>query len=415
MKKRFAQFAFLVQYYSKKLVFRFRLRLPNIRKAHLTAFPAVHLKRSDWFDIFFKFSSELLVICLAIVVGFLNVIFFKFGAGKTFHDNSHAFALLSNHTSLNPQYYAKETSVSTILFTGKSLIAQAYANDSTAALTATSPDPADTSDGGMIEGDVLVKPNPDSIKTYIAKQIKIYETQPGDTIASIAQSFGISQQTILDTNNLLGGTVVKPGWQLIILPTDGILYKAGSNDTLPDIANKFGGNVDTIISYNGLDSAEDINPGDVLIIPGGHLAPPPVPKTTPKAKTNTGNGAKVGGSAPIEEIQPEIDIGGGHIFPKGYCTWYVAQKLGGKVKWGGNAKNWIVNSKAYGAVVDMDPAPGTILVTNDSKKYGHVALVEQVTDHNSVIVSEMNYEHFGKVDYREIPLTSSSIKGFIHP
>ena len=51
----------------------------------------------------------------------------------------------------------------------------------------------------------------------------------------------------------------------------------------------------------------------------------------------------------------------------------------------------------------MNPARGVILVTNDSRKYGHVAYVEEVTDHNSIIVSEMNFEKFGKVDTREIP------------
>jgi surface antigen len=53
-------------------------------------------------------------------------------------------------------------------------------------------------------------------------------------------------------------------------------------------------------------------------------------------------------------------------------------------------------------------------VTNESRKYGHVALVVSVDD-DGFTVSEMNYEHFGRVDTRFIPSGSRFVKGFIYP
>ncbi len=388
------------------------MRLPNLKKTHINAFPSVHLKKFDGVDLFFKFSSELLVVVLALLVGIFNIGFFHFGA-KTQSDNSYAFAFLSNHTPLNSKYYGKQTSISTVVVNGSGFIAQAHADDFLTGLPQAATE--ESSANSAINYDSLVQPTPDSVKTLCAKQIKTYTASAGDTLRSVAIDHDITIQTLIDANNLTRESKLTAGQQLIILPSDGILYTATDNDTLPDVAKKFSGDLQNIITFNCLDSAEDITGGQQIFIPGGHLPLPPAPKPTPKPKVPVDK-SKVGGTGPVDNVP--VTEGGwnevGHTFPKGYCTWYVAQKLHGLVKWGGNAKNWLANSKAYGAVVDMDPAPGTIVVTNDSKKYGHVAYVEKVTDH-SIVVSEMNFEKFGKIDFREIPLTSSSIKGYIHP
>jgi surface antigen len=346
------------------------------------------------------------------MVGLFNIFFFHFGA-KAAGDESYAFTFLSNHTPLNDKYYGKQTSISTVVINGGGLIAQAHADDYLSSQIVAQNE--NSNQDFTIEDGFLTQPSPDSIRALVAKQVKIYTTVPGDSLRSIAAKNGITIQTLADANNLPTDAALKPGWTLKILPIDGVIYTANSNDTLPDVAKKFSGNLDTIISYNGLDSAEDIEAGDLIIVPGGHMPLPPKPKITAKPKTT--DKSKVGGDAPVQKLQ---DDGSdydevGHLFPKGYCTWYVAQKLHGLVKWGGNAKNWPANSKAYGAVFDRDPARGTILVTNESSRYGHVAYVESVNGDGTITVSEMNYEKFGKVDYRTISLSSSVIKGFIHP
>jgi surface antigen len=192
---------------------------------------------------------------------------------------------------------------------------------------------------------------------------------------------------------------------LLIPPTDGLVYTATSNDTLPDLAKKYKADLDTIIAYNGLENAEDIDGGQILIIPGGVMPEPPKPKPTPKSNDSK---VKAGGV-----VKPQVlNNGTGHTFPWGYCTWYVATKA--HVPWGGNAKNWLANAKAYGAVITNYAVPGSIVVTTDNTRWGHVALVESVSD-DGFIVSEMNYQKFGRVNTRFIPHNSRTIRGFIQP
>jgi surface antigen len=107
-----------------------------------------------------------------------------------------------------------------------------------------------------------------------------------------------------------------------------------------------------------------------------------------------------------------VNNGTGHLFPWGYCTWYVASKV--HVPWGGNAKNWLANAQAYGAIISKQAAVGSIVVTTDNSRYGHVALVESVTDEGFTI-SEMNYKKFGAVNTRFIPHGSKIVRGFILP
>src|SRR5258708_6103449 len=131
-----------------------------------------------------------------------------------------------------------------------------------------------------------------------------------------------------------------------------------SNDTLADLAKKFNGNLDTIISYNALKDAEDFNAGDLIIIPGGSVPAPPVPKKTSSARSGKINAGGV-------VVPKAYDSGTGHSFPWGYCTYYVATKV--HVPWGGNAKLWLQNAKSFGSLITHTPAIGTIVVTNDSR------------------------------------------------
>ena len=401
--------AFKAQYYSKKLLFRFARRLPHFKKAHVNTFPAVHFKKLDWVDLSFKFSSELLVVGVALLFGLLNIFFFS--GHKIFADDSHTSKLLSYHTEYNPKLYAKLTSINTVVIAKNGFFTQANADDFAGlSPNQTAGNEQDQNQNTLITDGVITKPNL-STQDLMAKQIKIYETKPGDTLKSIAKQNDISQQTIIWANNLPGNSI-KPGWQLIILPTDGVVVKANSNTTLPDLAQKYKGSLETIISYNGLASAEDIQEGQLIVVPGGSIAPPPAPtKVAPKnVKKPEKN---IAAAEPIDNVISVDDSSNeAHLFPKGYCTWYVAQKV--RVPWGGNAKAWLTNAKAYGKKTGNQPASGTIVVTTDSARYGHVAYVEKVTE-DTIIVSEMNYTGFGKVDWREIPKDSPILRGYIYP
>lgn len=371
----------------------------------MNAFPAVHLKRMDSVDVTVKFSSELTVLALTFVVVILNAYFFMAQPSDESSDSSQFARVLSGKPEENPKLYAKHNTIKTVVSGNHSFITSAKA-DSFEGLAA-GLEEEDASGEPYTNPDVLSQPSPDSVESLITKQIKVYDTQAGDTLKSIGQKFGISPQTIAWANNL-PDTTIKPGWHLVILPTDGILHKATSNDTLPDIAKRYNVPVDTIISYNGLENAEDIDKGQMIIVPDGKITPPPAPKKTQVAKKPTDGKVNAAGV-----VKPKLISNGlGHIFPWGYCTWYVATRT--YVPWGGNAKNWLANSKAYGAVVTKEPAIGSIVVTTDNARYGHVAYVEKV-ESDRFLVSEMNYERFGKVSQRWISRSSKIVRGFIHP
>ena len=370
----------------------------------MNSFPAVHIKPLDWYDYTLRFSSELLVLFLTLGVVGLNL--FNFYISQSTSDKSFAAKFLSYHPGLNQKLYEKNNTIVTSIISSQGFVPFAQAED-LSGLNATGYEQENSNginlqDGETYKGDVLVQPNPDTVSSLIAKQIKVYETQSGDTLASIASANNISVRTIMVANKLTSETL-KPGWFLVILPTDGVLHKASSNDTLPDIAKKYSANLETIIAYNGLENAEDIDKDQLIIVPGGNfpLPPKPVSSSLASGKVNSGT------------AKPKIvNNGTGHIFPWGYCTWYVASKV--HVPWGGNAKNWLANARAYGALTSNEPAPGAIVVTTDNARYGHVAYIESV-DERGFTVSEMNYNAFGKVNTRWISKNSRTIRGYIYP
>lgn len=378
--------------------------MPSIQKAYTQNYPAVHLKVNSW-NYFCNFSSELLVaVALLLVVGF-NIYFLR--VTPEFSDHSLAAQLLDYHSDLNQKLHAHYNAIKTVVVKQNSFVSEAYAEDFSPLSADSAQNTSQTagSDTFVINDNTMVKPNPDSVANLIAKQIKVYETQNGDSLASIAKKFNISKDTLVWANNLAGpNTMIKAGWQLLVLPTNGVVHKASANDTLPDIAKKYHGNLETIISYNGLANAEDIEPGQIVMVPGGQILPI---LAAIKPKPKPGSHGKMPSA-----IAGDWYGGYDHTFPKGYCTYWVAKLVGG-LPWGGNAKNWLVNAKAFGAVISRQPAPNTILVTNENARFGHVAYVKKV-EPGRILVSEMNYDAFNRVDERWIDTNSSVIKGFIY-
>lgn len=238
------------------------------------------------------------------------------------------------------------------------------------------------------------------IPHFLAAGMRIYEVQEGDTMSGIAEEFGVNTQTIKTANNI-NNEYLKVGDKLFILPDNGIFLKTNSNTTLPDIAKKYKTTVEQLIVDNGLKSAEDI--------------PDLVFCYNCKTQENTYRAAVIrtefeDGTETI--LEPNGNIAGSHLFPEGYCTYYVAKRM--LVKFGGNAKNWLANAKAAGYKTGNAPIQGAAVVTTEHPVYWHVAYVEQVKG-DSIIVSEMNYDAFNKINKREISMTDPVIKGYIYP
>ena len=103
--------------------------------------------------------------------------------------------------------------------------------------------------------------------------ILTYEVEPGDTLQSIADDFGVSVDTLIGANNLSKNTKLKPGDKIAILPVDGIKHVVKSGETIQGLALKYKADANRILAFNDLPDNALIKPGDVLIIPGGEHVP----------------------------------------------------------------------------------------------------------------------------------------------
>ncbi|WP_323703980.1 CHAP domain-containing protein [Mammaliicoccus sp. Dog046] len=107
----------------------------------------------------------------------------------------------------------------------------------------------------------------------------------------------------------------------------------------------------------------------------------------------------------------------GNYYQEGQCTFYVyEQRLKKNKKMGstwGDAKHWDDRAKEAGYKVNGQPSEGAILQT-DYGDLGHVAIVEEVKNDGSIVVTDMNYEQPYKVTERLITSDRLHNYQFIH-
>lgn len=115
-------------------------------------------------------------------------------------------------------------------------------------------------------GTVLSDRPPDSPRAYTVNG--------GDTLATIAQRFNITVDTIKWANNLKSDTI-KPGDTLTIPPDTGIIHKVVSGDNIYSIAKKYHVDAQTILNwpYNTFADLENftVTPGQTIFVPGGTI------------------------------------------------------------------------------------------------------------------------------------------------
>jgi surface antigen/LysM repeat protein len=255
--------------------------------------------------------------------------------------------------------------------------------------------------GSLIVPDVTVTPPAEKHRDVIH-----YVAKNGDTLRALAQTYGLSVNTLLWSNTTLVDKLVA-GQEVLIPPIDGVLVKVGATDTLAALAQRFHAETDAVIQFNLLRHPESLPVGQYLMLPYGVG---PLPPSAPTATTHT---VQVGKRAWF--VSPVYSSGGG-IYPFGQCTWYVNTRR--PAPWGGNAWQWYSRAKAYGRPVGATPRVGAIMVTWESPYWGHVAYVEQVYSDGSWLVSEMNYYSngggWGKVSYRHVIPGTIPLIGFIY-
>jgi murein DD-endopeptidase MepM/ murein hydrolase activator NlpD len=100
-----------------------------------------------------------------------------------------------------------------------------------------------------------------------------YDVQEGDTVSSIAEKFGITEDTIRWQNNLASKNQIKVGQTLQILPVAGMSHKVQKGDTVYSIAKKYESSPQGIVDfpYNTFTNDEtfELAVGQVVIVPDG--------------------------------------------------------------------------------------------------------------------------------------------------
>lgn len=140
------------------------------------------------------------------------------------------------------------------------------------------------------------------IDTQISQNIKYaitdYQIQPGDTVASIAQKFGISADTIRWQNSL-SRDKIKVGDTLQILAVTGVSHKVQKGDTVYSIAKKYDAEPQAIIDFPfntfSNDETFELAIGQTVIVPDGVMptgvtATPRPRQITPDAGTVVASG-----------------------------------------------------------------------------------------------------------------------------
>lgn len=109
-----------------------------------------------------------------------------------------------------------------------------------------------------------------------------YEVKSGDTITSVADNFGVSNETITWENGLSKNSTLKEDQKLKILPVSGVAHKVESGDTIYSVAKKYQANAQAIIDFPFNDVGDNfaLSTGQTLIIPDGAPAEKAKPAPT---------------------------------------------------------------------------------------------------------------------------------------
>ena len=266
-------------------------------------------------------------------------------------------------------------------------------------------------DENQMQYQVLSAVTPPNAKDLLSggADVAVYEVKEGDTVGTIAKDFKVTVNTILWANDIDDPDMIQPGDKIFILPTTGVQHVVKSGDNIDSLAKKYSADKEKIIAFNDLTADGALKEGQELIIPDGEIKVVRPAEVLPQRDYySSGVAADDSGSRGPSIIDKNPK--GGHKFPYGYCTWYVAQHK--YVPWGGNAGTWLYHAKAYGAKTGKTPKKGAIIVTNESW-YGHVGIVTDVKG-DSITIKEMNYAGFAKVSSRTISAKNKVIKGYIY-
>ena len=259
---------------------------------------------------------------------------------------------------------------------------------------------------------------PDIVDTsHLSRGIVTYTVEEGDSLASIADRYGVSE-TQLRWSNGLKDTNVSPGTDLKIPSVPGIVYTVKDGDTVDSLADKYKSNKESIIITNDLESDQSLATGTVIILPSGELPETERPEYEAPRPAATSS-ASSSSSAAASSSAYRTYWTSSNPMPWGWCTWYAWARrsqmsenyhLPGGL---GNANTWAAALSGTFRV-DNTPRAGAVMQTT-AGYYGHVAIVEKVNSDGSVTYTDMNgVAGWGRVGEATISASQAAAYRYIH-
>lgn len=245
----------------------------------------------------------------------------------------------------------------------------------------------------------------------------------GESLDAIAARYGVSVDTIKWANNLTRSTVAA-GTVLKILPTSGALYKVKAGDTLASLASKYKVTEQRIVLFNDLELT-GLQVGEEIILPNAELPTNERPGyVAPVYTARYSYGDYYGGSVRVlgaaEAISKYLPhVSGftqksyGNRMTLGQCTWYVWERrlaLGKPLPNAvlGNAGQWQASAIGSYIISNIHTSLYRGAIMQRFGNPGHVSIVENVIrDANGriteILISEMNHVRTYVVSERTIP------------
>lgn len=166
-----------------------------------------------------------------------------------------------------------------------------------------------------VPGSIAVQPTPlapettDSDRVIQRTKTETYAVKSGDTVASIARTYGVTVATIVDTNDLKKNASIKPGETLKILPVSGVLHTIKKGDTVGKLAKTYRIDAEEINAVNHISAEKPLALGEEIILPGA--VPIDVPQTVAvrPGTTRTVPGATIRSNIPRTNIKNKsVDV-----------------------------------------------------------------------------------------------------------
>lgn len=198
----------------------------------------------------------------------------------------------------------------------------------------------------VLEGD----PSVQLVDTPNSDRISLYTVRNNDTLAQIAEMYGVTSNTILWANDLEKGAVLKPDQVLVILPISSIKYTVKKGDTIENVAKKFNGDAREIAQFNSLEIGSALAVGEEIMIPDANGAlsaelQKKAEQDSKKKNTSSSNGAK--------NVKTAVSSVAGY---------FMRPIVGGVKTQGVHGNNGVDFASSYGAPI-LAAASGQVIIS----------------------------------------------------